>query len=99
MDGLPKLVWLDISGTNLAGDSHGNDEELVALPWLESRRLDYLGLLNCVTPSDHPCYRQNLPAENVIININTTEIQGLWILTLKRHIHHALNGRHHVQRY
>ena len=33
-----------------------------------------------------------------IININTTAIQDLWIVTHLRHLHHALYGRRHVQR-
>ena len=30
----------------------------------------------------------------LIININTFAIQDLWIMTLKRHIRHALYGPH-----
>ena len=40
----------------------------------------------------------SLNAISRIININTTAIQSLWIVTHIRHLRHALYGRRHVQR-
>ncbi|KAK6195403.1 hypothetical protein SNE40_000841 [Patella caerulea] len=58
---LPQLVSLDISGTNLPGYENAEEEEC-CIVGLNGRQFKFLGLLDCL---HDPCFRENLPAEQV----------------------------------
>ncbi|ESO12948.1 hypothetical protein HELRODRAFT_105637 [Helobdella robusta] len=80
LDQLPSLERLELCGTNLAGERLHNiplsarmrcQIDQPAIEWLTDRRLKYLGLFNCI---DDPCFRSDIPADQVSGNANLDQL-------------------------
>ncbi|UYV66157.1 ZER1 [Cordylochernes scorpioides] len=110
-ESLPDLVYLDISGTNLAGTgvqenlSEKKDAEddtpLSDIPGLHcrvNRPLEFLGLFNT---SHEACYRHHIPAKRISGDANEEQILTAAQLYLERPmlLQKVLNDLFHVFRY
>lgn len=114
IDTFPRLVSLDLSGTNLAGFeppetvSHrliptrkGGTAEpvlLCSIPGLEGRQLEFLGLYGCAYSA---CHRQNIPAKRVTGDADWSQV----VLAVQVYVDHqvlltkALNDLFNLLRY